>query len=319
VADDAHDGADAGEQTLTCYLHPDREALLRCSRCERPICSDDMIEAPVGYQCPKCAEGGSPVRRLVDLQAAPLTRSLVYVIAGLFILTRAVPGLVQDLGLRPILVAPGGPELFAAIFPWFSVSPLGAAFGEPWLLITSAFLHANLMHVGFNGLLLWQLGHMLEPTLGRARFATLYLAGLAGGALGVMLLSWVATLAGISGTDVIANVLGGNPFQVTIGASGAVFGLMGAAMIHLRARGINPWRTSIGTLVLLNLGITFFFPGISVGGHVGGLLGGVLAGKLLMVGAEERGRAAVRVAAIGVAMLVVAVVVGRLILNALTG
>jgi hypothetical protein len=102
-----------GWHFLTCYLHPDREALLRCSRCERPICSDDMIEAPVGYQCPKCAEGGSPVRRLVDLQAAPLTRSLVYVIAGLFILTRAVPGLVQDLGERPKLVGPGGPVRFS--------------------------------------------------------------------------------------------------------------------------------------------------------------------------------------------------------------
>lgn len=319
MADDPQDGMDAGERTLTCYLHPDREALLRCSRCEEPICADDMIEAPVGYQCPRCAQGGSPVRRLVDLQTATLTRAIVYVIGGLYIVTRAVPDLIQTFGLRPILVAPGGPELFAAVAPWFDVSPLGAAFGEPWLLITSAFLHANLMHVGFNGLLLWQLGHMLEPALGRARFGALYLTGLAGGAFGVVLLSWLAALAGVSGSDLIANVLGGNPFQVTIGASGAVFGLMGAAMINLRARGINPWRTSIGTLVLLNLGITFFVPGISVGGHVGGLLGGVLAGKLLMVRAEDGNRAAVRTAAVGVGLLALSVVVARLTLGVLSG
>jgi membrane associated rhomboid family serine protease len=305
--------------TPACYLHPKREALLRCSRCERPICGDDAIEAPVGYQCPRCAEGGAPVRRLVDAaNAAPLTRGLVYVIGGLYLVTMAVPGIVATFGLRPILLAPGGPEVLAAA-PWYTPSALALLIGEPWLLITSAFLHANLMHVGFNGLLLWQLGHMLEPVLGRARFASLYLAGLAGGGLGVVLLSWITTLAGVADIALVERVLGGNPFQATIGASGAVFGLMGAAMINLRARGINPWKTSIGTLVLLNLVITFVFSGISVGGHLGGLLGGALAGKLLLVGREEARRATIRTTALGVGMLVLAIVLARLTLSALGG
>jgi membrane associated rhomboid family serine protease len=68
---------------------------------------------------------------------------------------------------------------------------------------------------------------------------------------------------------VIGEVLTSNPAIPTIGASGAVFALMGAAVVGLRNRGINPWRTDIGTLVLLNLGITFFLPGISVGGTSG--------------------------------------------------
>lgn len=305
--------------TPACYLHPKREALLRCSRCERPICGDDAIEAPVGYQCPRCAEGGTPVRRLADVTtAAPLTRALVYVIGGLYLVTLVVPGLVDAFALRPILLAPGGPEVLAAA-PWYEPGALALAIGEPWRLITSAFLHANLMHVGFNGLLLWQLGHMLEPTLGRARFASLYLAGLAGGGLGVVLLSWVTTLAGVADIAIVERVLGGNPVQATIGASGAVFGLMGAAMINLHARGINPWKTSIGTLVLLNLVITFVFPGISVGGHLGGLLGGALAGKLLTVGREEARRATIRTTAFGIGMLVLAVVLSRAIVSALGG
>jgi membrane associated rhomboid family serine protease len=135
----------------------------------------------------------------------------------------------------------------------------------------------------------------------------------------VVLLSWLWAATPLADLPVIGNVVTSHPGIPTIGASGAVFALMGAAMAGLRNRGVNPWRTDIGGLVLLNLGITFFVPGISVGGHIGGLLGGVLAGKLLMVGAEDRRAAAIRVGAIGVAMLVVAVVVGRLILNALTG
>jgi membrane associated rhomboid family serine protease len=185
--------------------------------------------------------------------------------------------------------------------------------------VTSGFLHANLMHVGFNGLLLWQLGHLLEPLLGRGRFLALYAAGLAGGSLGVMLVSWISTVAGLSGIDLAMRVLGGNPFQTTIGASGAVFGLMGAAMVVLRSRGINPWRTSIGTLVALNLVLTFAISSISVGGHLGGLLAGALAGKLLMV---ERTEAAGRrnlVVGLSVAMLLASLALGALLVRALTG
>jgi membrane associated rhomboid family serine protease len=304
-----------------CYLHPGREATLRCSRCERPICLDDAIEAPVGYQCPQCAEGGSPVRRLADVAtAAPITRGLVITIAALFVVTQVVPGVTENLGLRPVLLAPGGPELFDAIAGFYTASGLAQVVGEPWLLLTSAFLHANLMHVGFNGLLLWQLGHMLEPSLGRTRYIALYAAGLAGGGLGVVLLAWLATVTGLAGAgNTLINVLGGNPFTPTIGASGAVFGLMGAAMVGLRHRGIDPWRTSIGGLVLLNLVITFVVPGISVGGHVGGLLGGFLAGKLLFVERERAARAARTVLALAVGMLVLSIVLSGLIVGALSG
>jgi membrane associated rhomboid family serine protease len=153
-----------------------------------------------------------------------------------------------------------------AVFLVQQVSPLpfraGALFGpavaagEWWRLVTAGFLHGGLLHIGFNGYLLWMLGQMLEPALGRARFTALFAAGLFGGSAGALALSYTSA---------------------TIGASGAVFGLMGAAMVGMRVRGVNPMQTSIGSLVVLNLVLTFVLPGISIGGHVGGLLGGALA------------------------------------------
>ncbi|MCC5947164.1 MAG: rhomboid family intramembrane serine protease [Nitriliruptoraceae bacterium] len=305
---------------LACYLHPKRDALLRCSRCERPICSDDAIEAPVGYQCPQCAEGGQPVRRMVDvIEHAPLTRALVMVIGGLFVIGFASPiDLIQTFGLRPALITADGVALFEVLAGFYAAPPLARAIGEPWLIVTSGFLHANLMHVGFNGLLLWQLGHLLEPLLGRTRFALLYAAGLVGGALGVVALSALAVALNLDPTGLAAGIIGGSPFQVTIGASGAVFALMGAAMVVLRERGMNPWRTSIGGLVALNLLITFL-PGISVGGHLGGLAAGYVAAKLLLVPREQLRRGITRGAVLVVVLLVATYLAALAIPNALLG
>jgi len=293
------------------------EPRLRCSRCERPIRVADAIEAPVGYQCRDCAKGAVPARRLRDaMTGAPITRGIVYTVAALFVVTMAVPGLIQTFGLRPILVGPGGPEWLDAATTWYAANPVSRVIGEPWLLITSAFLHANFMHIGFNGLLLWQLGHMLEPLLGRNRYLALYAAGLAGGGLGVILLAWIGALIG-DFDGVFASLFGGNPFRVTIGASGAVFGLMGAAMVGMRNTGANPWRTDIGMLVLLNLGLTFFVPTISVGGHVGGLLGGWLAARFLFVPRQEAAKGTRIVIGLVIAMLFGSVVLASAIVPAL--
>lgn len=129
--------------------------------------------------------------------------------------------------------------------------------GEWWRLVTAGFLHYGLLHIGMNMLLLFQLGTLLEPVLGRARFTLLYLAALLGGSVGALALS---------------------PNALTGGASGAVFGLMAAAAVAMHQRGVNPFRTGIGTTLLLNLLITFTIPGISVGGHLGGALMGAAVG-----------------------------------------
>jgi membrane associated rhomboid family serine protease len=132
--------------------------------------------------------------------------------------------------------------------------------GDWWRLVTSGFMHVSVLHVGFNCLLLWQLGSLLEPALGRVRFALLYAAALLGGSVGVLLL---------------------DPNVITAGASGAVFGLMGAAALGLRHRGANPLQSALGPLIIINLVLTFAIPGISIGGHLGGLATGAALGSFL--------------------------------------
>lgn len=247
--------AGSPQTQTTCYRHPDRPAPLACTRCGRPICLDDAIDAPVGYLCPECAQQPARVqraqRRVSGAQAARATTALLVVIGVVFLGQMATR---QDNGFSELVLRGGlfGPAVQA---------------GEWWRVVTSGFLHADnfILHVLFNSYLLYQLGRMLEPGVGTSRFLALFAGGLFGGSAGALLLSWDG---------------------LTIGASGAVFGLMGAAMVLLRRRGINPWRTSIGTLVIINLVFTFVASGVSLGGHVGGLLGGALV-ALPMTGATD--------------------------------
>lgn len=144
---------------------------------------------------------------------------------------------------------------------------LGAGPGEWYRLVSSGFVHFGLIHLGFNMYLLHQLGGMLEPTLGRVRFTLVYVTCLLGGGAGAMLLQ---------------------PGGLHGGASGAVFGLMGLAAVGYQQRGINPLTTSIGTLLLLNLLITFVVPGISIGGHLGGATAGALCALLVLSPRRQR-------------------------------
>ena len=139
--------------------------------------------------------------------------------------------------------------------------------GEWWRVITAGFLHFGILHVAMNMLLLFQLGNLLEPVIGRGRFALLYFASLVGGSFGAVLLS---------------------PNALTGGASGAVFGLMGAAAVALIHRGVNPMHTGIGTTLVLNLLITFAIPGVSVGGHLGGVIVGAGVGYVMFDPAVNR-------------------------------
>jgi membrane associated rhomboid family serine protease len=248
------------EYNWRCYRHPERDAGVKCRRCERAICPDCMISAPVGFQCPECVKGAPAVRTLRSMRTNPAaTIALIAVNVGIFLLTSSDARLQGDLAVRAFEVADG----------------------EWWRLVTAGFLHFNALHLGFNMFLLWQLGEMLESSLGRLRFGLLYLAALLWGSVGALLLS---------------------PDALTGGASGAVFGLMGAAVLLLRRRGIDPMQAGIGGLLVINLLLTFR-PGVSIGGHLGGLVGGAVlawvfgetedapglgatvAGALLVVGA----------------------------------
>jgi membrane associated rhomboid family serine protease len=133
--------------------------------------------------------------------------------------------------------------------------------GEWYRLVTNAFVHFGLLHLAFNMLLLYRLGLVLEPALGRVRFVLLYATALLCGSFGALLLS---------------------PHAATGGASGAVFGLLGAVAVGLRQRGISLRETGIGGLIVLNLVFTFAIPGISIGGHLGGLAGGAAVGWVML-------------------------------------
>lgn len=134
---------------------------------------------------------------------------------------------------------------------------------EWYRLVTAGFLHFGILHLGMNMFLLFQLGDMLERPLGRIRFTLLYTACLLGGSLGVLVIE--ADSRGLHG-----------------GASGAVFGLMTAATIGLYRRGVNVFQSGIGTLLVINLVLTFTIPGISIGGHLGGAITGAICGLAML-------------------------------------
>lgn len=283
----------------TCYRHPDRETGVSCSSCGRPICPDCMTPTPVGMRCPECANQTTTVRTAQSIRnaassAAPVTRALLVVNVLMYLAEiMAGDGGLNGFGGNNEIVkhlALLGQGLFAG-----DAALSGVAEGQYWRLITGGFLHASIIHIAFNMYLLWILGRMLEPAIGSVRFAAVYFASLLAGSAGALLLE---------------------PNAITVGASGAVFGLMGAAFVELRARGIDPFQAGIGWLIVLNLVIGLFISNISIGGHVGGLIGGALAG-LVLLEADRRRQPALGLAGV-VGIAVVAAVAG-IVLAPLSG
>jgi membrane associated rhomboid family serine protease len=231
----------------TCYRHPGRETGVSCSNCGRPICPDCMTPTPVGMRCPECARQTTKVRRPAAMAAQDPTLTYVFIgISVLVFLGEMLTG-ASATGGRV-----GGSDLIAE----GGVSRPSVADGEVWRVVTAGFLHGGLFHLMFNMFALWVLGSMLEPAIGRARFAVVYFVSVLAGSFGALLLS---------------------PVGLTVGASGGIFGLMGAALVIMRHRGIDPMASGLPLWLGLNLAITFTIPGISVGGHLGGLAGGALA------------------------------------------
>ncbi|MGA1774771.1 MAG: rhomboid family intramembrane serine protease [Nitriliruptoraceae bacterium] len=261
------------DRDATCARHPGRPAVTVCARCGAPTCADELVEAPVGYQCGACVAEAVPTRRLADGAATPATRGLVAAIVGVALLTLFGAVGTRAFALIPVLVA-----------------------SEPWRLVTSAFLHAGLLHLGFNALLLWQLGQVLEPRVGTRGMLGLTAAGMAGGGLGVMVMAWLTVATPLLDVPVLGRALATGPATATVGASGAVFGLMGAVLGILRRRGVdprsNPIGASVSSLVAINLVLTLAVPAISVGGHVGGLAAGFVAGLAVPPERRERRRGA---------------------------
>lgn len=232
----------------SCYRHPGRETGVSCSNCERPICPDCMTTTSVGMRCPECAKQRTKVKTMGSVTEPTLTYGLIaanVLLWALFALSGASSNaLYGDLGL----------------------SRLGLQDGHLWQVVTSGFMHARLgdpygfIHIFSNMFSLYILGGLLEPTLGRLRLGIVYFVSILTGSLGALLVE---------------------PSSFTVGASGAIFGLMGAAVIVMRNQGVNPMESGLGLWIGLNLLITFTIPNISIGGHIGGLLGGAIVGLLM--------------------------------------
>ena len=248
----------------TCYRHPSRETGVSCSNCGRPICPDCMTTTPVGMRCPECAGERTKVKTIRSVSSRPeLTLALIAINVVAFLAEGNV-----SIGGRPTNNVYAEGALFGSIE---GVPGLGVAHGQWWRIVSGGFLHENLLHIAFNMYVLYVLGSMLEPALGRMRFGLIYAVSLLAGSLGALIVS---------------------PHSLTVGASGAVFGVMGAAAVEMRARQIPVMQSGVGGLILINLVISFALPGISWGGHVGGLIGGALAAIALQLGARFRQQAA---------------------------
>jgi len=232
-----------------CYRHPTRETGVACSNCGRPICPDCMTSTTVGMRCPECARQRTRVvrpRAMADV-APTATQAIIAINVVAFIAELAgghgglgnVGGTVYEKGaLFGPLVSPGG---------------------EWWRILTSGFLHASILHIGFNMVFIWMIGRSLEPAIGSARFALAYVAALVCGSFGVLLLE---------------------PHAVAVGASGAAFGLLGVLMVEARRRGISLWSTGLIQVALFNFIFTFTVPGIAIGAHVFGFAGGIVVGVI---------------------------------------
>jgi membrane associated rhomboid family serine protease len=207
-----------------------------------------MTPTPVGMRCPECTRQRTKVRT-----SATLTRGDTPVVTYILI------GICVALQLGEVL---GGAGAAGGGLGASSIIDKGALFGpavangEVYRLVTAGFLHAGLFHLLLNMYVLYILGAMLEPGIGRVRFLLIYFVSLLAGSFGALLVS---------------------PNGYTVGASGAIFGLMGAGVVVMRNRGIDPMQSGLPLWIGINLVFSLAVPGISIGGHIGGLIGGTLA------------------------------------------
>jgi membrane associated rhomboid family serine protease len=215
-----------------------------------------MTTTPVGMRCPECAKQRTKVVRMREMAKVPRVTYTLIALNVLAFFTEQGQFTVFGSNIHGTVINEG------VLFREAIASP----FDQYWRLVSSAFLHENLVHIGFNMYLLYLLGLMLEPAIGSARFAAIYITSLLAGSFGV-----------VFATD-----------APSLGASGAIFGLMGAAVVELRARGISVQQSGIGGLIVINLILSFTLANISVGAHVGGLIAGFFAGFALRT-ADERG------------------------------
>jgi membrane associated rhomboid family serine protease len=251
-----------------CYRHPDRQSFVLCQRCGRTICGECQTPGAVGFICPedmKAQRQSAPRNRIgarISNSSPIVTYAIIAVTAFVFLL-QWIPGL----GVTNAL-------LYAGVYS----DPAYGAF-QPWRMLTAVFVHSQgfIFHILLNMYTLWIFGRILETMLGHWRFLALYLVAGFAGSLGVLFLS--------------------APQTPVVGASGAIFGLLGAFLVIQRRMGAD----TRGLLVLLGINLVIgFIPGVNIAwqAHLGGLVGGALIG-LILVNTRKRAQQPLQVILIG--------------------
>ncbi|MCM3661168.1 rhomboid family intramembrane serine protease [Georgenia satyanarayanai] len=255
-----------------CPRHPDRVSYVRCQRCNRPVCPECQRPAPVGVQCVDCvarAQAALPARRTVFGGRVREGRPVVTIT-------------IVALCLLAYVFLRAADARAALVFVPF------AGESEPYRFLSAAFLHGGFLHLAVNMYALWIVGSVLEPALGRWRFAALYLVSAVGGSVGVLLFA--------------------SPYEVAwitpvVGASGAVFGLFGAVGLAMRRLGRD--TTQILVLIVINTVIGFTIPNIAWQAHLGGLVVGAVLAAAYVYAPRKRQTATSIVATVLVAAVVV--------------
>ncbi len=255
-----------------CWWHPNRPTGLSCSRCERPACPDCLREAAVGFQCTDCVQAGRQQDRVQQKQYRDAGYGATTIAGARQPRTAVVTPVLLAINVAVffLTVALAGSLASNNISEFFQLGNLAnaptLAGNEWWRIFTSGFLHFGLLHVASNAFSLWFVGRPLEVALGRVPFTALYFVSMLGG----------------SAACLVFSDLGARP---VVGASGAIFGLMGAYAVIVIKLKLNP--TWLLVMLGLNVFITFQVPGISVLGHAGGFAAGLLVTFALLYAPEK--------------------------------
>jgi len=229
-----------------CYKHVNRSAAVGCQRCDKPICANCMNSASVGFHCPDCSKQGAQK----VYKGIPGTGSKAFILAKVILGFIAAVFVMQQTSTTD-------PSLTDQIL----IFGPSVENGEWWRIITSGFAHNDFMHIAFNGYAIWILGQALEPVVGRVKFGLIFMGGLLGASLAVLLFDFTSP---------------------TLGASGAVMGLVAGLAVLYQMRGMNIFQSSLGFIIALNLGLPLILGGISFWGHLGGLFGGAVVSVAIL-------------------------------------
>ena len=247
-----------------CYRHTNRETGVSCSSCGRPICPDCMTPTPVGMRCPECSRERTKVKTASAVKAGAAAGR--YSVTQILIAINVIVFLAETSTGTPL--GGVGSSWVGTLYQHGALyGPYIDVLHQDYRLLTAGFLHDGLLHILFNMVFLYFVGPGLEAAVGRVNFLAIYFASLFAGSFGALLFQ---------------------PGSGTVGASGALFGLLGALIVIAHYRRISIWQSGLGLTLVINIVFSLTINGVSIGGHLGGVVAGAICGGLYMELVERR-------------------------------